>query len=222
MNNYNTFIFDIGGTLVKTDEALLSAIELALKENSIALKDPKKVASVFGRSNLINIQTAVETSYSGNDQDLVVERCFKSFKRIFPGDVVDKFRLYPDTLKVLNYLNNKNFNLAIFTGFDKPEATFFLEKMKLATFFKITITVDDVKKPRPDPEALLLTVKKLGAKISECIYIGDAVADIQMAKNANITMACVTTGVQDNDLLKKESPDYLVNSLQEIISVLKI
>jgi len=61
---------------------------------------------------------------------------------------------------------------------------------------------------------------RLGYTKEECIYVGDTVADIQMAKNANMKVVCVKTGIQNNDLLLKESPDYFVDNLHHVVKSL--
>ncbi len=216
------FIFDIGGTLVKTDEAVIEAIKLALKENGIKLKNPEKVILVLGKSNYVNIKTAVGVSYSGKDINKKIENCFNSFNNIFPKEVVSSFRLFTGVIKNLHLLKTKGMKLGIFTGFNRDETKFFLKSMGLMQFFDVVVTADDVKKLRPDPEGLLFEIKKLKVSIEECIYVGDAIADIHMAKNANVKVVCVKTGAQDNKLLEAEKPDYFVEDLSEMIKVLKV
>jgi pyrophosphatase PpaX len=215
------FIFDIGGTLVKTDDALIYAFQLALKNNGIELKNREKVIHDLGKSNYINIKNAVDHSYSGDDIDKKIENCYNSFKSIFPKDVISHFKLFPGVKSSLQLLKDEGMKLGVFTGFNKDETSFFMEKMGLKKFFDVIVTVDDVKKPRPDPEGLLLEIKKLGVKNEECIYVGDAVADIRMAKNANVKIVCVKTGIQDNKVLEAEKPDYFVENVKEAVKILK-
>ncbi len=71
-------IFDIGGTLVRTDNAIISSIEIALREEGIVLKDREIVINGPGRSNQVNVKNAVTSSYSGADLQKKVEDCFES------------------------------------------------------------------------------------------------------------------------------------------------
>jgi len=79
----HAFIFDIGGTLVKTDDAILEALTRALRENGIEFKNKEKVVNVFGQGQLKNVQTAVEASYSGPDREEKIKQCYASFRTIF-------------------------------------------------------------------------------------------------------------------------------------------
>lgn len=213
-------IFDIGGTLVKTDKAILDATEKALAQNGIRLQDRNKVIHSFGKSTHFVIVSAVELSYLGSDIDRKIDQCWQSFKQIFPKKVVKDFTVFPQVEEVLQILKNKGIKIVIFTGFDRKETQFILTKLKLTDYFDFSITKDDVKKARPDPEALFLAVNKLGLAKNECIYVGDTIADIQMARNAKMKMVCVKTGIQDNQLLKKENPNYFVRDTKEMLTIL--
>ncbi len=222
MGNVKAIIFDIGGTLVKTDEALIDAVGIALKENNLELKDRRKIEESFGKSAHLIVKTAVEISNSGSNINEKVNACYKSFKLIFPKKVISHFTLFPNVMENLNLLKHKGVKLAVFTGFKRDEAIFVLEKMKLLKFFNEIVTLDDVKTSRPDPEGILLEISRLGVKKEDCIYVGDAIPDIHMAKNAGVRVVCVKTGVQDNPILEAEKPDFFVEDLDEMIKVLKI
>lgn len=211
------FIFDVGGTLVKTDEAIFHAIGLALKENGVVLKDRKKVIHALGKNTYIIVKTAVEISYSGKDVKEKGNICFESFKKIFPKHVITHFKLFPHVKETLELFKKRGIKLAVFTGFDRTEAKFLLEKMHLSKYFDFVVTVEDVEEPRPHPDALILAAKRLEIKVGECIYVGDTVVDIQMAKNAKMKVVCVKTGIQDNKILEKEKPDYFVKDFSEMM-----
>jgi HAD superfamily hydrolase (TIGR01509 family) len=216
------FVFDIGGVLVKNDEALLGAIFLALEENGLHPTDRETTFRAFGHSNYLNVETAVRTCYNGPDVANMVQRCFKTFQTIFPFKVASSFEIFPGNLEVLTHLKAKGFRLGVFSGLNRIEAEASLDALKIKGFFPVIVTLDEVKRTRPDPGGLLLAVEKLGCVPKECIYVGDTVADIQMARNAGVPIVCVKTGVQNNALLAAEAPDYFVENFDEMLKVLAL
>ncbi len=52
----------------------------------------------------------------------------------------------------------------------------------------------DVKRVKPDPEALLLTSRKLGIEPARCIYVGDDANDVRAARAAGFTPIGVCWG----------------------------
>ena len=214
------FIFDVGGTLVKTDAAILEALTRALGEHGIEFKNKEKVINVFGQGQLKNVQTAVDVSYAEPDREEKIQKCYASFRRIFPLQVISYFEVILHVLEGLQYLQGRRMKLAVLTGFNREETKFFLHKMRLKEYFNLVLSAEDIVKHRPEPYGLLLAVEKLGLQKEECLYVGDAWVDILFARNAGVKVTCVKTGAQDNSLLEKEKPDYLVEDFREIITVL--
>jgi len=95
--------------------------------------------------------------------------------------------------KKLNDLKklNKKYNLAIYTSKDKQRAHQTLKKYKI---FKTIITLDDVRKGKPNPEGLLKILKKLKVKKRNSLYVGDTKFDYLAAKNAKIKYLHVNWG----------------------------
>ena len=215
------FIFDIGGTLVKTDEAILDALEQSLNKNGLTLVDKGKVILTFGTSMPLIVRTAVELSYSGDDIESMIKKCYNSYCSIFPKKVASDFRVFPTVTNALHFLKNKAIKLAIVTGMIKEEAGFILGKVNLLQYFDAITARDEVISSRPNPEALFLAMQRLGLEkdaCKDCIYVGDTVVDIQMAQNAKMRAVCVKTELQDNKLLENEKPDYFVDSFSEMIT----
>lgn len=210
-------IFDVGGTLVKTDEAILEALRLALAENGVVFTNQREVVNVFGQGQMKNVRTAVLGSYIGEDVDTKVACCFTSFQRLFPSFVMEKFVVIEHVLFGLDELRRRGMKLAVLTGFDRVETAFFLERMGLQQYFDLVLSAEDIVKHRPDPQGLLIALDRLALSRDEVIYVGDAMVDIQFARNAGVGIICVKTGAQDNDLLLKEKPDYLVNDFREMV-----
>ena len=61
-------------------------------------------------------------------------------------------------------------------------------------FFDVIVGGDDVKNPKPHPEALIKAVSSLGAAKKDVLYIGDSIIDARTAERAGIDFFAVTTG----------------------------
>ncbi len=51
--------------------------------------------------------------------------------------------------------------------------------------------------------------------------IGDSVSDIQYAQKAGVQSIAATWGWQSRDTLSRENPDYIVESVSELMALLK-
>jgi HAD superfamily hydrolase (TIGR01548 family) len=79
---------------------------------------------------------------------------------------------------------SKYAELALFTGRTNRELDYTFERCGTRPFFKQIVTVEDVKRPKPDPEGLLKILN--GRSPETAIYVGDNVDDAKAAKAANV------------------------------------
>lgn len=86
----------------------------------------------------------------------------------------------------------KQSQLALFTGRTRKELDYTLDLCKVRSFFPHIVTVEDVARPKPDPEGLL---KILGTRDpTRALYIGDSVDDALAAQSARIPFLGVLFG----------------------------
>jgi HAD superfamily phosphatase len=78
----------------------------------------------------------------------------------------------------------KRAELAIFTGRTRRELDYTLDRYQVREFFQAIVTVEDVKKPKPDPEGLFKLSKNYDSP--NCLYIGDNVDDARAARSAGM------------------------------------
>ncbi len=74
--------------------------------------------------------------------------------------------------------------LALFTGRTRRELRHTLEDTPAHNIFRRAVTMDDVKKGKPDPEGLQLLLD--GMPKSDALYLGDNIDDALSAKRARV------------------------------------
>ena len=75
-------------------------------------------------------------------------------------------------------------DLALFTGRTRHELRHTLERSPANGLFRRAVTLDDVKKGKPDPEGLHLLLD--GAPPRDALYLGDNIDDALAAKRARV------------------------------------
>jgi len=86
-----------------------------------------------------------------------------------------------------------------------------LQVLQLEHHFKHIVSIDDVKKGKPDPEIFLKAAEHLGLQPAQCTVIEDGIAGMLAAKRAG--MYCI--GLVD-DTSQEYPADKLVTSLHDI------
>ena len=100
----------------------------------------------------------------------------------------------------------KRAELAIFTGRTRKELDHTLERCHVRRFFKRIATVEDVSRPKPDPEGLLEILKARDPR--SAVYVGDNVDDALASRSSGIPFIGIAFGRGEarrhrRDLLQK-------------------
>jgi phosphoglycolate phosphatase-like HAD superfamily hydrolase len=57
----------------------------------------------------------------------------------------------------------------------------------LAGYFPVVVGGDDVSRPKPAPDGLELTCRRLDIGVSDAVYVGDPAVDLQCADAAKVS-----------------------------------
>ncbi len=93
--------------------------------------------------------------------------------------------------------------------------------MGASHFFEFIIGIEDVKNVKPDPEPVLLAIEKLGVGKEDVMMIGDNYHDIEAGKNAGVKTAGVAWSIKGEDFLKQFNPDYILQHMSDLLSIVK-
>jgi HAD superfamily hydrolase (TIGR01509 family) len=137
------------------------------------------------------------------DETLVLTSALESLRkaRVWANvyAAFDKTTLPSGTLKFIKKVA-EDAQLGVVTKAPRPYAERLLAHHGVA--IPVLAAYHDVRKIKPDPEALLLASKKLGIPPEHCIYIGDDEKDVLAARAAGMTPLGVCWGKQINIGLK--------------------
>jgi len=81
---------------------------------------------------------------------------------------------------------------------------------------------DDVPKPKPNPDGLLLCCEEMGVDPKDCVYIGDSPSDAMAAEAAGMTPIGVMWGSHGEEKLKAAPFQFLCSSVEELAQLLPI
>ena len=89
---------------------------------------------------------------------------------------------------------------------------------KLDSIIDFSISGDEVKNFKPDPEGIIKTLKYFNAKSDEAIFVGDSLHDLGAARNANVRFIGVLSGICTKSDWELEKVSY-VPSIKEIYTL---
>lgn len=121
--------------------------------------------------------------------------------------------LFPDTIEVLHYLQDKGYRLHLITnGFEEVQHNK-LRNSGLAPFFEVVVTSECSNSLKPQREIFDFAFAKAGAAPEESLMIGDAL-DVDVAGALHVGMDAVH--VNYNNTPQDIRPTYTVYHLREL------
>jgi putative hydrolase of the HAD superfamily len=144
------------------------------------------------------------------------EALTKEMSDLFLNLLPTRTLLFPETIEVLQYLADKNYNLHLITnGFEKTQHSK-LKSSGLDHFFQQVVTSEGSNSLKPQKEIFEYALEKTGATICESIMIGDTL-DVDIAGAMNIGMDQIH--VNYNSAPQHISPTYTITTLKELESI---
>jgi HAD superfamily hydrolase (TIGR01509 family) len=123
----------------------------------------------------------------------------------------------PGAVEMIRALQAHGTLLAIASSAVRSSIEMILERLALRDAFAIIVDGSEVEHGKPDPEAYLVTARKLGVAPAECIVIEDSEVGVLAAKRAG--MVCIAVRNPHAQIRQDLSAaDLVVDSMIELIS----
>lgn len=217
INNMWTVLFDIDGTLIRTNGAGMGAMGQAVVEHYGKEDIPEiRVHGCTDKGIVSELFTKLDISLEADQAgfmqtyfDLLKTSLKKTGGEILPG--------VADLLEVLN--GHSNVALGLLTGNAKRAAEIKLDHFGLREYFLFGGYGDDFS-DRNDVAAIAVNAARKYLKDrfdpSKVWVIGDTLNDIRCARSVNAKVIAVETGGDNNKILSEENPDLLMRDLSEV------
>lgn len=211
-------IFDLDGTLLNTLEDLTDSTNYALKYFDYPQRTIEEVRNFVGNGVAKLIERAIPNGKNNENFD----KCLEIFKENYAKNMNNKTAPYNGIIELLQNLKSKNYKIAVVSNkFDAAVKE--LCKKYFPNLIDIAAGENEklgIKK-KPAPDTVNQVLKEFQIPHNQAIYIGDSEVDIMTAQNAQMPCISVAWGFKDKDFLLKNNAKIIINSPDEIISILE-
>lgn len=204
-------VFDLDGTLVDTIGLIVASYQHAFTTVLGAAEDEERIRGWIGQPLIRGLREV-----SPQHADVLYE----TYLAWNHANTERLIRRYAGVDSLLSQLAAAGVRVAAATSKLKGPAEEAIRLTGLAGHVTTLVTMEDTEQHKPDPAPLLLALDRLGASPSEAAYVGDAVVDVQAARNAGMAAVAVTWGAGARDGLVEAAPDVLVESVGELFAAL--
>jgi HAD superfamily hydrolase (TIGR01549 family) len=215
-------LFDLEGTLVQTewekwDHVLLFRRETRKKLLELGIPPPLLGGTVNERSTIMRNKALdyVKKNFSEakiKQFQLEVEKFLEHYEL----SAVKSSRLFPDTLSTLRQLKALDCHMGLVTNTSKKAIGRYFSIYDLGSYFEAVVTREDAEKLKPDPEGVLLVLKRLREK--HFFLVGDLEHDAIAAEKAGGISIIVN---RDASKLPQFHADFVIKSLSEVPAIVR-
>ena len=216
---YQTYIFDLDGTLLDTLGDLAASVNFALRAHGMPEHSHDDVRRFVGNG----VRKLMERAIPEGAGNPCFNETFATFRQHYMAHSLDTTRPYEGISEALETLKARGCHLAVVSN-----------KMMAATqelchhFFPDTIEVaigeDEATgiRRKPAPDTVFAALRQLNdislTSKSSAVYVGDSDVDILTARNAGIPCISVLWGFRDRDFLLSHGAQTFIAHPAELLS----
>lgn len=215
MKDYNTYIFDLDGTLLNTLQDLTNSVNYALRQCDMPMRTIDEVRQFVGNGVRLLMTRAVP---DGDNNPRFIE-AFNTFRQHYMEHSLDTTCPYPGIIDMLKMLKSQGKHIAVVSNkFDT--ATKELIRHFFGDLISVAIGENEAagvyKKPAPD--TVIEAMIQLGVTKDNAVYVGDSDVDLQTARNSGLPCISVLWGFRNREFLLEHGATDFAEKPDDIIA----
>ena len=211
---YNTFIFDLDGTLLNTLDDLAASVNYALRTHGMPERTLDEVRSFVGNGVRLLMERAIPEG-SANPR---FEETFATFRAYYMEHSLDTTRPYEGIPEMIHALKKRGCRLAVVSN------KFYAATQELIRHFfpEITVAIGEHEaegiRKKPAPDTVFEALRQLGVGKEKAVYVGDSDVDLQTAHNSGLPCISVLWGFRNRDFLLAHGATTFISRPEKLLS----
>ena len=211
--SYDTYIFDLDGTLLDTLQDLATSVNYALRQHHMPEHSIDDVRRFVGNG----VRRLMERAVPEGAANPAFEATFVTFREYYMEHSLDTTRPYDGILELIHELKQRGCRMAVVSN-----------KMMAATqelvrhfFPEIEVAIGEHEaagiRKKPAPDTVFAAMQQLGE--GSAVYVGDSDVDLATARNSGLPCISVLWGFRDREFLLEHGATTFVEQPREILCI---
>ena len=212
LSDKTLIIFDWDGTLMDSIGLIVDSMHVAGEAHGFETTD-KAVKDIIG----LSLMNGIKILYpQANDAQLLeIQQTYAEYYIANSHSTP----LFEPIERMLQALQQQGKTLAVATGKKRKGLDRVLDASDSHDYFAITRCADE-SGSKPDPQMLTDILEYTQQQVSDAVFIGDSIYDIQMATALGMTSIAVNYGTATSAELAEQNPTYQVDTPQALVDLL--
>ena len=212
LSDKTLIIFDWDGTLMDSIGLIVDSMHVAGEAHGFETTD-KAVKDIIG----LSLMNGIKILYpQANDAQLLeIQQTYAEYYIANSHSTP----LFEPIEHMLETLQQQGKTLAVATGKKRKGLDRVLDASDSHDYFAITRCADE-SGSKPDPQMLTDILDYTQQQVSDAVFIGDSIYDIQMATALGMTSIAVNYGTATSAELAEQNPTYQVDTPQALVDLL--
>ena len=212
LSDKTLIIFDWDGTLMDSIGLIVESMHVAGEAHGFETTD-KAVKDIIG----LSLMNGIKILYpQANDAQLLeIQQTYAEYYIANSHSTP----LFEPIEHMLQTLQQQSKTLAVATGKKRKGLDRVLDASDSHDYFAITRCADE-SGSKPDPQMLTDILDYTQQQVSNAVFIGDSIYDIQMATALGMTSIAVNYGTAMSAELAEQNPTYQVDTPQALVDLL--
>ena len=211
---YQTYVFDLDGTLLDTLGDLAASTNYALRTHGMPEHSLDDVRRFVGNG----VRRLMMLAHPGGEAAPDFEEVLNDFKTWYADHSGDKTKPYAGILETLGALKKRGVKMAIVSNkFDAAVKQ--LNELYFEDLIPVAIGENEAAgvRKKPAPDSVYRAMELLGAVPGQTLYIGDSEVDHETSRQAGLDLVLVSWGFRPREALEKYAPAALIDRPEDIL-----
>jgi len=197
-------VFDLDGTVIDSTEAIVASSFHAFDAVGAPRPDRERIVDVIG----LPLEAGLGELFGRDITDLV-----PIYREHYRAHACQKTHLLPHVETTLSALHAAGLKIGFATSKKREMSKMLLEHLGVLHYFSSHVGPDEVARPKPDPDAMYVSMAALGVSAEEMAFVGDMDFDVKAAHAAGVRSIAVATGYMSREQLAALGPEAVFDDL---------
>lgn len=214
-------IFDLDGTLIDSIDIYFTIVEKVLERLNMPSVSRASILAAAESENF-NWDLVLPEELTKRKTE-IIDQAWEIVDEIAPPLFEKNVKLMPGADRILKRMASDGLKIGLVTSTRRSYLKIKMKPLKtagVAELFEAIITSDDTRKRKPAADPLIACAQKLRLDPYKCAYVGDTHTDMQAGRAAGMKTIGVLTGFDPLELLQKETPDAIIESIGHLMEVI--